>query len=102
MKINSHDPPRAPHLMAVIKDYNNRWRRENELNAIIDRGIKSILFFPIGLVRKEPDGVQTGLRIVFDPLVHLDRRSMMIFHRSMERLLGETYVSMSWQMRAGE
>ena len=39
MKINSHDPPRTPHLMAMIKDYNNRRRRENELNAFIDRGL---------------------------------------------------------------
>jgi hypothetical protein len=39
MKINSHPHPRTPHLMAVIKDYNNRRRRENELNAFIDRGL---------------------------------------------------------------
>ena len=39
MKINSHDPPRTPHLMAVIKDYNNRRWRENELNPFIDRGL---------------------------------------------------------------
>lgn len=39
MKINENDPPRAPHLMAVIKDYNNRRRRENELNAFVDRGL---------------------------------------------------------------
>lgn len=39
MKINSHPHPRTPHLMAVIKDYNNRRRQENELNAFIDRGL---------------------------------------------------------------
>ena len=39
MKINSHDPPRTSHLMAMIKDYNNRRWRENELNAFIDRGL---------------------------------------------------------------
>jgi len=39
MKINEYDPPRDAHLMAVIKDYNNRRRRENELNAFVDRGL---------------------------------------------------------------
>jgi len=39
MGINTHDPPRTPHLMAMVKDYNNRRRQENELNAFIDRGI---------------------------------------------------------------
>jgi hypothetical protein len=39
MKINENDWPRAPHLTAVIKDYNNRRRRENELNAFVDRGL---------------------------------------------------------------
>lgn len=39
MKINSHPHPRTPHLMAVIKNYNNRRLQENELNAIIDRGL---------------------------------------------------------------
>ena len=39
MKINSHDSPHTSHLMAVIKDYNNRRWRENELNAFIDRGL---------------------------------------------------------------
>jgi len=39
MKINSHDPPCTSHLMVMIKDYNNRRWRENELNAFIDRGL---------------------------------------------------------------
>jgi len=39
MKINSHSHPRTPHLMVVIKDYNNRRWRENELNPFIDRGL---------------------------------------------------------------
>ena len=39
MKINSYPHPRTPHLMVVIKDYNNRRRQENELNAFIDRGL---------------------------------------------------------------
>ena len=37
MGINSHDLPRTPHLMAMIKDYNNRRRQENELSAFVDR-----------------------------------------------------------------
>ena len=39
MKANSNDPPRGSHLMAVMKDYNNRRRREIEANAFIDRGL---------------------------------------------------------------
>jgi len=39
MRINGHDRPREAHLMAVIKDYNNRRRHENELNAFVDRGL---------------------------------------------------------------
>jgi len=39
MKINSHGPPCTSHLMVMIKDYNNRRWRENELNAFIDRGL---------------------------------------------------------------
>jgi hypothetical protein len=41
MNANSNDPPRAAHLMAVIKDYNNRRRREVEANAFIDRGLNT-------------------------------------------------------------
>ena len=39
MGVNTHDPPRTAHLMAMVKDYNNRRRQENELNAFVDRGI---------------------------------------------------------------
>ena len=39
MKINDYDHPRGSHLMAVIKDYNNRRRQANELNAFLDRGL---------------------------------------------------------------
>ena len=47
MKINSHDAPRTSHLMAMIKDYNNRRRRENELNAFLDRGLDTEAQFGI-------------------------------------------------------
>lgn len=39
MKTNSHDPPRTPQVMAMIKDYDKRREREIELKGTIDRGL---------------------------------------------------------------
>src|SRR5208282_1993498 len=77
MKINSHSHPRMSHLMVVIKDYNNRRRRENELNAFIDRGLDTEAQF----------GTFREFRRIIETLLTAD--TFIAYHTRMDLLISQ-------------